>query len=124
MITTLAASVLLLAQSGSIATIGEPEGAETTDVAYETLASGQTSAAIDRLEQLHQANPEDPAILINLGAAHSASGNVARAEECYRLAMDSDTQYQLELADGRWVDSRRAARQALRNLQDAELALR
>ncbi len=123
MITTLAMSALLFAQAGSMAINDEPETTDTLDVAYETLASGEAREAVQTLEALRAENPGEPAILINLGAAYAATGQAEQAAAAYREAIESDIRYRLELADGRWVDSRRAAREALRNLEGAQLAL-
>ena len=40
-----------------------------------------------------------------------------RAAKAFEAAINSNTRYELELADGTWVDSRRAARRALDTLQ-------
>ena len=123
MIANLVMGSLFLAQAGSLAVVGDTTNTETHDVAYETLASGEARQAITNLEMLLDANPGDPALLINLGSAHAELGEADRAEQYYRAAADSDIRYQLELADGSWVDSRRAARTALLRLKDATLAM-
>ncbi|MXO87414.1 tetratricopeptide repeat protein [Altererythrobacter aestuarii] len=114
---------LLMTQASSLAIIGSPAGTETNDVAFETLAGGNASQAVHDLEALRAQMPNDPALLINLGSAYAELGQADRAEQCYRAAMESDVRYELELADGSWVDSRRAARQALRDLTSENLAL-
>ncbi|MEO7553764.1 MAG: tetratricopeptide repeat protein [Alteraurantiacibacter sp.] len=114
---------LALAQTEDVAVIGTPDGAEQTEVAYDSLAAGDAAEAVTNLEMLRADNPGDPALLINLGSAYAALGDVARAEAAFREAADSDTRYQLELADGSWVDSRRAAQTALRQLRDRAVAL-
>lgn len=124
MISTLAMAALLLTQASTISIIGAPEGTETNDVAYDTLAAGNASQAVRDLEALRAQMGDDPALLINLGSAYAEMGDHARAEESYRAAIASDTRYELELADGSWVDSRRAAQRALRNLQGEALALK
>jgi len=123
MLVNLTLGALMLAQASSMAIIGTPEGTESRDVAYETLAAGDAQQAIANLEALRAENPGDPALLINLGSAYAEVGNLAKAEEYYNAAAESDIRYQLELADGSWVDSRRAARTALRNLEASRLAL-
>ncbi len=123
MIANLVMSALLFTQAGSLAIVGTPEGTETHDVAYETLSAGHASEAVVALEALRADNPDDPALLINLGSAYADMGDLERAEQAYRAAMDSDQRYNLELADGSWVDSRRAARQALLDLDQSRLAL-
>lgn len=96
---------------------------EQRDVAYDTLAAGEAQAAVDRLEALRAENPDDPALLINLGSAYAELQQLDRAEAMFRAAAASQVRYQLELADGSWVDSRRAAQTALRQLRDRAVAL-
>lgn len=117
-----ALGVLLLAQAGPIAAAEQTN--ITTDAAYEEISAGENRAAIALLEAALKENPGDPALLINLGSAHSEIGELDRAAEYYRAAADSDVRYRLELADGEWVDSRRAARMALLRLEERALALR
>lgn len=123
MLTLLLFGALSLAEAENVAVLGAPEGAEQHEVAYDALAAGEAREAVANLEALRADNPGDPALLINLGSAYARLGDVARAEACFREAADSDTRYQLELADGSWVDSRRAAQTALRQLRDRAVAL-
>lgn len=92
---------------------------ELRDVAYEELATGQTEEALDVIQAELTARPGDPALLINLGSTYLRLGRVAEAQAAFTAAEASSTRYDLELADGRWVDSRRAAR-----LAQADLATR
>lgn len=123
MLTNLMMAAVMFAQAGSLAVVDEPAGLEQHDVAYEALASGEARAAVAALEGLRSENPGDPALLINLGSAYAELGQLDRAEECFRAAADSNVRYQLELADGSWIDSRHAARTALLNLEQARMAL-
>ncbi|MFB0612694.1 tetratricopeptide repeat protein [Aurantiacibacter poecillastricola] len=113
--TTIAA--LMAAQAGTAVDVND-RGPETRDVQYDALVSGETEAAIERLEDARADNPNDPALLINLGAAYAAVGDYAKAEEAYRAASVSEERYELELANGDWIDSRRAARMALLSLEN------
>lgn len=122
MLATFIMGTLLIAQGGSAAVIDVPL-TENRDVAYEQLSTGEARAAIEALEMLRADNAGDPALLINLGSAYAAIGDLAKAEAAYREAATSDIRYQLELADGSWVDSRRAARTALRALEQSRLAM-
>lgn len=90
----------------------EPQGGgvERTDVAYQEMAHGQTDAAIARLRARLSAVADDPAALINLGAAYARKGMNDQALGCFNAAMSSDNRYELQLADGRWMDSRLVAR--------------
>lgn len=122
MLVNLALAATLFAQAGSMAVVDEPM-LEQRPVAYEALAAGEARSAITTLEALRTENPDDPALLINLGSAYVAIGDLERAEESYRAAAASDIRYQLELADGSWVDSRRAARTALLALEQSRMAM-
>ncbi|WP_241557420.1 tetratricopeptide repeat protein [Croceibacterium ferulae] len=97
---------------------------ELRDVAYEELATGQTEAALDVIHAELASRPGDPALLINLGSAYLRLGRMAEAQTAFEAAAVSNTRYDLELADGRWVDSRRAARLAQAGLADRPLLAR
>jgi len=94
---------------------------ELRDVAYEELAAGQNEAALDVIQAELATRPGDPALLINLGSAYLRLGRMAEAQTAFSAAADSNTRYDLELADGRWVDSRRAARLAQAGLASRPL---
>lgn len=83
------------------------------DVAYEELATGQSLEAIARIRANRELETDDPAALINLGAAHARLGRSLEARGYYQAAIASADRYDLQLADGRWMDSRHAARLAL-----------
>jgi len=116
-----ALGVLLFAQVSSVGV--ENVANDERDAAYEELANGEARAAIARLETALQDNPDDPALLINLGSAYAEIGDVDQARVHYAAAADSDIRYRLELANGEWLDSRRAARLAIRALDDDAFAL-
>lgn len=122
MLSLLAAGMMMAAQASPATPI--EGGTETREVAYEQIVSGENAAAIALLEEARQQQPEDPAILINLGAAYLESGDFDRAAQCYRDAIESDVRYRVELADGSWSDSRNLARRALRNLEASALAMK
>jgi Tfp pilus assembly protein PilF len=90
------------------------------DVAFEELARGDPVAAIERIRSNPEISENDPAALINLGTAHARMGQRAAAENYYRAAITSRQRYALELADGTWMDSRRAARLAMDRLQQRQ----
>lgn len=94
---------------------------ELRDVAYKELAAGQNDAALDVIQAELTTRPGDPALLINLGSAYLRLGRLAEAQTAFDAAEASDTRYDLELADGRWVDSRRAARLAQAGLANRPL---
>jgi Tfp pilus assembly protein PilF len=104
---------------------GVPAGNDRVDVAYEELAKGQANAAIEHILANTRIESDDPAALINLGAAYAMLGEKQKAADCYRSAIASTERYDLQLADGRWMDSRRVARMAAEALTRGEtLALR
>ncbi len=122
MIATLALAPLMLAQAATALMVEQQY--ETRDVAYEELMQGDAEAALAELEAALAENPDDPAILINLGSAHSALGNLERAEFYYNAARNSSEEYELELANGRWMASREAASLALASVELQALAAR
>lgn len=79
---------------------------------YTQLAQGDNAGAIAALSS----ERSDPSRLINLGTAYARTGERAKAEAAYEAARASDVRYDLELADGRWMDSKAAARLALARL--------
>jgi len=91
------------------------------DVAYQALSEGRTAEALAELD----VKTADPAVLINLGTAYARQGRIADARAAFTAAKESRDHYYLELADGRWVDSRKAAKMALEGLdKSGNIALR
>ena len=121
-------ATLVLAALAAAAQLTSTPGAEPTtieqrEVAYQEIATGRADEAIRTIEARLATDSDDPALLINLGAAYARRGDTARAAQAFQAAIDSDTRYELELADGTWTDSRKAARRALEALQrSAQLA--
>lgn len=112
---------LLMAQTAAIAA----PAVDRVDVGYQELVQGRPHEAIARIQANDGLEPSDPAALINLGAAFARLGQTAKAEASYKAAIASDDRQDLELADGSWMDSRRAARLALKRLDSGQtLALR
>jgi len=95
-------------------------GEDYVDVAYEELARGEASAAIEHIQANPKVDADDPAALINLGTAYAMLGKKQEAQEYYRAAMASSERYELQLADGSWMDSRRLARMAAKALAKSE----
>jgi len=95
-----------------------PEDATATQVeaAYSALSEGRTEDALNKLKANRARQSGEPAQLINMGAAYARIGNTAKARTLFEAALISKTRYDLELADGSWIDSREAARMALANL--------
>jgi tetratricopeptide (TPR) repeat protein len=103
----------LLSQA-SVMSVPHEGGLEKVDVAYEALAEGRTDAAI---AQLRAEAGNDPAALINLGSAYARKGMRQEAMDCFNAAIASSRQYELQLADGSWMNSRHAARVAAARLE-------
>ncbi len=115
---------LALVQAAAPAVVVEGSR-DRVDVAYAELVDGRPAAAITRIRANRELEADDPAALINLGTAHARLGRPAEAHGYYIAAIGSGLRYDLQLADGRWMDSRRAARTAIRMLgQGSTLAVR
>jgi Flp pilus assembly protein TadD len=93
---------------------------DVIDVAYPQLASGHNLAAVDRLRDAERDPAADPSRLINLGAAYARLGRTADAAKVLRMAAASDRRYDVELADGRNMDSRTASRLALHAIENGQ----
>lgn len=89
------------------------------DVAYQELSQGQAENAAAKLEEKLRSDRGDPAALINLGTAYARLGRADQALRMYNAAVASDERYELELGDGRWMDSRDAAMRAREKLVSA-----
>jgi Tfp pilus assembly protein PilF len=110
----------LMAQAPANLTVPAPT-IETSDVAYREIMSGRPQAAIDRLERVLTVRHDDPLALINLGTAYKMVGRTSDAARIYRSAATSSDRYDVQLSDGRWIDSRRAASIAIRKLGTPEV---
>lgn len=106
----LAAAIL---STGASANTGE----DRVDAAYEQLSQGRTAEAITKLNNSNAVKDQDPSALINLGTAYARVGRTDDARAMFVAARNSDAPYYVELADGSWVDSRKAAKMALLNLE-------
>ena len=105
------------AAAQSIIVVTGPQADSTAlPVAYAELRSGENHAAIAKLTGETNLGARDPSRLINLGTAYARLGRTADAAAAYEAAAASPIRYDLELADGRYVDSRWAARTARANL--------
>lgn len=93
---------------------------DRAEVAYEELSQGRSDAAVSRILKSDAHRASDPAALINLGTAYARMGRTAEARDCFERAIASRERYDLELASGQWMDSRRAARTARVLLQRRE----
>lgn len=105
----------LLAQAGT-ATITVDADVRQIDVAYQELSQGQNEAAIAKLEGNRALRAGDPSTLINLGSAYARVGRKSEAQSQYLAAIASRDNYEVQLADGSWMNSRQAARTAAKRL--------
>ncbi|GAA0474159.1 hypothetical protein GCM10009096_14520 [Parasphingorhabdus litoris] len=99
---------LAQAQDGEI-------GYEKGALAYDALMSGDNQAAVEKLES---GQLSDPAVMINLGQAYARTGRTGDAAKMFTAAMNSNRSFDLVLADGQVIDSRKAAKIALNNLNE------
>ncbi len=117
---TTLALVLLTAAPAQIARQADASTVAPVDVAYEELAVGENNAAIERIEQNADLDRDDPARLINLGIAHARQGDDLAARAMFTAAARNEQRFQLETAQGEWMDSRDLARRALVMLDRGE----
>ena len=102
----------------SIVVVTAPQtDSQVLPVAYAELKAGENQAAVDKLTGESTLDKRDPSRLINLGTAYARLGRTAEAAAAYDAAIGSPIRYDVELASGRYVDSRWAARMALANLE-------
>jgi Flp pilus assembly protein TadD len=105
------------AAAQSIVVVTAPQTDETVlPVAFAELRAGENQAAVEKLTGETQLDARDPSRLINLGTAYARLGRTADAKAAYEAAAASPIRYDLELANGDYMDSRWAARTALANL--------
>lgn len=95
------------------------DGVTVLPVAYDELRSGRTDVAIAKLQADNELSARDPSRLINLGSAYARLGRHAEAAAMFRAAITSPIRYDLELANGAFMDSRWAARIALARLENS-----
>lgn len=101
------------AQAEGLQEIGYSEGT----LGFEALVAGDYERALAQLERSEAAFGEDPAHMINLGQAYAQLGRPDRAAALYNAAIDSERHFDIVLSNGEVVDTRVAARRALRDLR-------
>ncbi len=112
------------AAAQSIVVVTAPQAdSQVLPVAYAELKAGANQAAVDKLTGDTTLDARDPSRLINLGTAYARLGRTADAAAAYGAAIDSPIRYDVELASGRYMDSRWAARTALANLEQGRPVL-
>ncbi|HEV2598733.1 hypothetical protein [Sphingopyxis sp.] len=109
------------AAAQSIVVVTAPQAdSEVLPVAYAELKAGENQVAIEKLTGDTRLDARDPSRLINLGTAYARLGRTAEAAAAYDSAIGSPIRYDVELANGDYVDSRWAARTALANLNQGK----
>ncbi len=113
---------LALVSSAAIAQPAMAQGQSSDDesLAAQTLSDGESVRAIAMLKTALEQEPNDPALLINLGIAYAQSGNDAEARASFEAAFANQDMMELETANGQETDSRRLARRALGMLERGE----
>jgi tetratricopeptide (TPR) repeat protein len=95
-------------------------GYEAGALGYAALLQGNYPAALEQMQaaekQISPAARRDPARLINMGLAYAKMGDAATARTHYQAAIAAPASFDIVLSDGRVMDSRLAARHALRRL--------
>ncbi|PXW79054.1 hypothetical protein C7451_101116 [Blastomonas natatoria] len=95
-------------------------GYESGSLGYAALLKGNYPVALEQMQaaekQVSPAARRDPARLINMGLAYAKMGDTASARRHYEAAIGADRSFDVILSDGRVMDSRVAARHALRRL--------
>lgn len=114
---SLALAGLLMAQAAQPAITVE-SSRDDYGVGYRELMAGDATGAVERIRSNRAIDADDPAAQINLGTAQARLGNSAAARAHFVTALSSRDRYDLELADGRWMDSRATARLALAMLAE------
>lgn len=118
---TLGASAQVSAPAYPAATTGiEWQG----ELAVGPLMARRNDEAIRLLEQARLENPDDPAILINLGIAHAQIGQDDEARALFSSVLGMRAAMDLATSGGRVTDSRQLARRAMRMLDHGEFRLK
>lgn len=100
--------------------LAQADRMDKSGLAAETLADGQSAQAIALINAALESQPNDPALLINLGIAQAQAGLEAQARASFEAARDGREVVDLETANGGSMDSRRLARRAIAMLDRGE----
>jgi tetratricopeptide (TPR) repeat protein len=109
-----------MAAATVLAVLMMAQGPVQADVGFEELVDGRNQAAIEAIQANEALEEADPGRLINLGIAYARQGREAEALAMFRAAERSKIRYDVETAEGRWVDSRYLARKAQAMLEKGE----
>lgn len=111
----IAAGILLMATPAIAQDSGEIGYAKGA-LGYDALIAGDNETALQQLEAAEKVDAQDPARLINLGQTYARLGRTGDAARMFMAAMQSNRDFDLLLANGKVVNSRDAANQALQHL--------
>ncbi len=92
-------------------------GYDRGSLAYEALMANKNELALQQLLRDSSVSDNDPAKLINIGRAYARLGEFDRAKESFEAALNCKDEMDLVLADGREMNSRDAAKLALKELK-------
>jgi tetratricopeptide (TPR) repeat protein len=91
-------------------------GFDRGSLGYEALISNKNQQALEQLARDRSVPNTNPAKLINIGRAYARLGDYSRAKEAFTAALTCKEDMDLVLADGREMNSRKAAKLALVHL--------
>jgi Tfp pilus assembly protein PilF len=91
-------------------------GYERGALGFEALMANDNERALRQLLSERSIPRSDPARLINLGRAYARLGDVAKARESFEAAVNCKDDFDLVLSDGSIMNSRKAAKIAIRDL--------
>jgi tetratricopeptide (TPR) repeat protein len=95
------------------------QGYERGALGVAALDRGDWAAAEAQLSELRSIRRDDPARLINLGKVYAETGRIPDAVAVWKLALESDRQFEVTTAEGRVVSTAQLAREALARYQPA-----
>ncbi|MGB7372996.1 hypothetical protein [Pontixanthobacter sp.] len=123
----IALSVIMLSQAATHGA-GANVAADTGEFmsSREFIAAGEASISPTQTDidtHIDMAiGQDDPAALITLGVEFARSGQTGAALQVLNAAVQSETRYRLETANGNWVDSRRLALKVIGMIDNGEFA--
>ncbi len=113
------ATAVLLISAPAVAAEAQGEiGYANGALGYDALVAGDNHTALQQLEAADGVHENDPARLINLGQAYARTGRSGDAARMFMAAMNSNRSFDVLLADGSVMNSRKAAEAALNRLND------
>lgn len=113
-----AAGILAISSPAFAGESGSEIGYSKGALGYEALVAGDNKSALELLEASKRVHKNDPARLINLGQAYVREGRLGDAAHMFMAAMNSNRSFDLLLADGTVMNSRKVAELALSNLNN------